>query len=84
MEEKTVITSRLDELTNYDWLSYILEGSDDIVIVNDEKSIAEAAELWGVTPELVKAIKEALDFMSESLIGHIKQDLIDIWKAVKE
>ena len=84
MKEETVLTSRIDELRDYSWLTFTSKDGVDIVFVNNKESVEEAAKLWGITPAAVKAINDAFDFMTESFIYHIKKDLVDIWKASKQ
>jgi len=81
MKEEKVITTHLDEIKDYDWLSYST-GGDDISFVADAKTAAEAAKLWKMTPEAVAAIKEALAFMSETIIERVAEDLKDLFEAI--
>jgi len=79
MKEVKLVTSHIDELRDFDWLSYSPD-ENDVIFVNNQKSIMEAAKLWGISPQAVEAIKDALAFMAESFVDHIKEDLVDIWK----
>ena len=80
MEEKKVITSHIDELKNFDWLTFMLKDDDDINFVNSKETVMEASKLWGISAEAVEAIRDAFAFMTESFVDHIKEDLMDIWK----
>jgi len=77
MEEKIVIETAVGKLKNLDWLSY----GEDCTLVNDDETIAAAAKEWKMTPVAIRAIRGALDYLAESLIEAIEEDLKDIWEA---
>jgi len=75
MRTRTVIETNIEELLNINWL-----WNDDESVCDDE-TIAAAAKAWKMTPEAVKAIKDAFEFFTENLVEQLSADLRDIWKA---
>ncbi len=80
MKEKTVFETAIGKLKHYAWLSYDLPDGD-MQNIEDDEAIAVAAKIWKMSPEAVGAIRQALNFMAESIIEAVEEDLRDIWKA---
>jgi hypothetical protein len=84
MKDTIIVVTKIEELRDYAWLSYILDTDECVQFVCDGETIANAAKRWGMTKEAVTAIKEAFDYFAETLIDHLMIDLQDIWEATKE
>ena len=80
MKNKTVTDMCVDELLDYDWLSYEDDNGEEVVIRSDEEE-RKAAELWQVSPLAVKAMRHTLDIMTTIFVDHIREDLQDIWNT---
>lgn len=83
MKTKQVIETRIEELVDYHWLSFSRDDEDDIIFVENDETIQEAAKLWKMSPEAVKAMDDALSYLVETLIEELKKDLEDIWEKVE-
>jgi hypothetical protein len=79
MKNKTVTDMHVDELMDYDWLSYEDKDGEEVVIRTDDEE-REAAKLWKVSPLAVKAMRHTLNVMTVLFVDHIKEDLQDIWE----
>ena len=80
MRNKTVTDMHIDELLDYDWLSYEDKDGEEIVIRSEEDE-KEAAKVWKTSPLAVKAMRQALDLMTMVFVDEIKNDLQDIWNT---
>jgi hypothetical protein len=78
MKNKMVTDMHVDELLDYDWLSYEDGDGEEVVIRTDEEE-QEAAKLWKVSPLAVKAMRHTLSVMTTLFVDHIREDLQNIW-----
>lgn len=84
MKTKTIVTTHLDELQDYDWLSIDNGEEEELEFVNTPETIKKAAKAWGMTEAGVRAMKEALDYMAEQVTTQAGLDLRDVWEEVQK
>ena len=80
MRAVQTVETKVGELMDRDWLTYTDEAGE-IQFVEDEESIKEAAKVLGITPAAVEAIKDALQYMAQTMIEALEEDLADIWNV---
>lgn len=87
MDTRTVVESELSEIRN-EWLFVRpidkdgKEGDGYFVTTDDPESIRQGAKDLKMTPQAVRAMAEALEYMFETLREHLEVDLKDIWNKV--
>ena len=79
MKTTTVITSNVENIVAE---PFGYEIDENYVFANDSETIEILAKEFNVNPKLVKAIANAFEFMSESIIEELHKDLSDIWKKL--
>lgn len=77
MKTKQVIESNLDDVRDYEWLSF--NGN----LIDNDEDAKLASEAWGVPVEMVNEIRNSLNFLAETIINAAKQDLIDLWNKLE-
>lgn len=82
MKTRITIDTHINDLKKWNWLGF-REG-DDFFFIEDDKMAEEAAKKWGVSLELVKEIKDALQLIADSVIDELEKDLKDIWEKINK
>jgi len=83
MDTRTVIDTHVEEMYDYDWLTFPIDAGGDIEFVTDS-NIKEAAEALKASPELVDAVNTAFKYFAETLIEKVSQDLKELWELVTD
>ena len=86
MKTRIVIDSNVEkiDLGNLLFVPAQSEKDEGYFANSDSDTLQEASEHFGVSPELLVAIEEAIKYGLETLVEAINRDLIDIWKLVEK
>ena len=82
MKEKTVLEMHIDNIEDFNWLGFWKDDESEFANLDSDEAIAEAAKLWKMTPEAVKAIDDAFGYMAETLLENIRADLKDLYELI--
>lgn len=79
MKEELVVKTNVEELKEYNWISYPIEDGNIAFI--DDDNINEASDALKLSPEATLALKDAFQYFAETLIDALVSDLEDVWNV---
>ena len=78
MKSKMAVEPKLEEMKDRSWLFYLDEDGDR-VFIDDEETIADAADIWDISTEAVTGIMQSLNNVVECIVDTAIEDLEDVW-----
>ena len=82
MKSKMAVEPKLEEMKDRSWLFYLDEDGDR-VFIDDEETIADAADIWDISTEAVTGIMQSLNNVVECIVDTAIEDLEDVWQLAE-
>ena len=82
MKNKMAVETKLEEMKDRSWLFY-LDDDGDRVFIDDEETIADAADIWDISTEAVTGIMQSLNNVVECIVDTAIEDLEDVWQLAE-